>query len=118
MGLQHSHHQIINNIIENSQLCGLELVVTDQSTIEYNTFIQNPLAINLEYSKGNIIQHNNFIYNEYNAIFNTALFTKWICNYYSNHEIGSPYFIYGTLFEIKLPWFNIDWHPAQEPYDI
>ena len=117
-GEEHGQHRIINNIIKNSQICGLQFYNTDLSTMERNTFTQNTLAINLSGSSGNIIKQNNFIDNHRNAMFEKAYFTTWNRNYYSNHEKTSPYIIHGTLFRIKMPWLNFDWHPASEPYDI
>ena len=118
IGNNHKNHIIIGNDIRNSSICGINFKVTDFSIIESNNFTQNRLAINLEWSNGNIIKNNNFIENENNALFDSAFFTKCDRNYYSNHEIKSPYIIHGALFEIKIPWLIIDWHPLNEPYVI
>jgi pectin methylesterase-like acyl-CoA thioesterase len=115
---RHLNHRIINNEIRNSRICAIEFHVTDSSIIQNNNFIQNRLAINLEWSNGNIIENNNFIENEINTVFDSSLFTKCSRNYYSNHEKKSPYIIHGALFEIEIPWFIIDWHPLNEPYDL
>jgi len=120
IGIRNNHKniKIVENEIKNSCICGIDFHVTEFSIIESNNFTQNRLAINLEWSNGNIIKNNNFIENEINAVFDSALFTKCDMNYYSNHEIKSPYFIHGALFEIKIPWLIIDWNPASEPFDI
>ena len=76
-------------------------------------------------SNGNLISHNNFIDNEREGKENTffdSFNNKWDGNYWSRTRIF-PYFIFGKIwieilggFDIR--WFNIDWHPAKEPYTI
>ena len=41
---------------------------------------------------------------------------KWDGNYW-NEPQESPYRIRGEIWLI-IPWFNYDYNPAQEPYDI
>ena len=47
-----------------------------------------------------------------------------ISNYYSNRLDFGPKIIYGWLLYhfysgmYGMPWLNIDWSPASEPYDI
>ena len=51
---------------------------------------------------------------------------KWDDNYWSDYKdiFGFPKIIKGKFrisnifFEFDLPWFNFDWNPAKEPYDI
>ena len=58
---------------------------------------------------------------QYNLLFNV---NSWKRNYWSDSDGSSPKFIRGELeiwmliTYIYLPWFEIDWNPAQEPYDI
>ena len=118
MGLRHNQHQIKNNVIKNSSNCGIILKVTDKSIIANNNFISNKCGIKLEWSIGNRIKQNNFIDNELDATFDSGFCTIWSSNFYSNHNSNFPFLIYGTLFEMKYPWFNVDWHPAKEPYEI
>jgi hypothetical protein len=49
---------------------------------------------------------------------------KWVGNYWNKPRI-LPKLIFGVreniLFGTKtihFPWFQFDWHPAQQPYDI
>jgi len=62
----------------------------------------------------NIVKKNNFINNEKNAYF--YFFNSiWRRNYWDDWDGKGFYKIKG---EDGYPWFNIDWHPAREPYDI
>ena len=64
------------------------------------------------------IKNNNFIDNNRNAFFSTFSFRNtWDGNYWDGPR-ESPYVIKGKLFFLIIPWFNFDWHPAQEPNDI
>jgi parallel beta-helix repeat protein len=102
---------------------------------------ENQISMNSEYGiyiesgKGNLIYRNNFENNNVNAYleiyWNDLGFNRW--NYllkgnYWDDWTGSGYkIIDGKLVlryaqpnieEISIPWFNIDWFPAKEPYDI
>ena len=100
-----------------------------------NEFSNNTLGINLSYhifkdssgSQKNTISKNNFFHNEKHAFFLSEPFdrNKWKQNYWENpHYL--PYLITGILFRdfiflmpvLSTYWINIDWHPAQEPYDL
>ncbi len=74
----------------------------------------------------NNISKNNFLDNKINAFFYCGwLFSNknniWIGNYWEKPR-EKPYIIFGAidtfLLLIQIPWINIDWHPAQEPYNI
>jgi hypothetical protein len=49
----------------------------------------------------------------------SGLYNKWDGNYYDKPR-NLPQLIFGTipLGIIQIPWINIDWHPAKEPYYI
>jgi parallel beta-helix repeat protein len=111
------HHHIMNNIIVNSSEYGMILKVTDYCKVKKNSFISNNCGVNLEWSIGNMIGQNNFIENDIDAIFDSSFLTHGSGNYYSNHEQKFPHIIHGTLFDNEYPWFNVDWHPANEAYD-
>ena len=97
---------------------------------EYNEFIENSdCGLYLYRTNRNRVLSNNFIGNGINAFFEHVLFsipiwgrTIWRGNYWNDHLSGdgSPYIIrgQGAIFVFRPPWFNIDWHPAQEPYEI
>jgi hypothetical protein len=42
---------------------------------------------------------------------------KWDGNFW-NEPRDKPVVIFGSVGLVLLPWINVDWHPAQEPYDI
>ena len=77
-------------------------------------------------TRGNIIKKNNFINNEHNANFDTALFTRWRNNYWDDHVGLLPYQIVGTLTLVRgeyeppivFTMVNFDWCPAREPFEI
>jgi len=53
------------------------------------------------------------------ASFNTSKKNTWDQNYWNRLRI-LPKLIFGQLMigSFQMSWINIDWHPAQEPYDI
>jgi len=81
----------------------------------------------------NTVQQNNFLNNTKQAYF-TDFFpiepprwhSHWVGNYWG-HQTNLPHIIVGVKILIAIPlmglalpipWINIDWHPAQEPYNI
>ena len=100
--------------------------------IERNMFISNDGGVHLRYATNCIVRENNFINSGCKLIFMYSLPNGPIR---SNNKIegnfwyssrSAPKFILGIfnpfaigfIFWIFIPWFHIDWHPAQEPYDI
>ena len=84
----------------------------------YNIIVKNHKHISLRSRYKNLIQPmgNSFISN--------FVFSRWNGNYWDNWLgigpkmiFGGKEFIVGGL-RISIPWFNFDWHPAKEPYDI
>jgi len=66
------------------------------------------------------IEQNNFIDNAIDARFTKAYFCHWKGNYWDEPRF-LPYPIYGRISDrppYYIPWINLDWHPAKEPYDI
>jgi parallel beta-helix repeat protein len=101
--------------------------------ISQNTFINNSCAIHIyENFKNNIIKENNFITNEDDLIYRVIFLQRFKVDGNFWGENGSRIKIIPgiSLFELgynpialewvylKIPWFIVDWHPAQEPYDI
>ena len=89
---------------------------------KYDLYIQGPL------SPFNIIMKNNFIDNSPHVYFMCGRFTQWIRNYWSDNT-GGPHRIYGIIGflpkgigpgsdVITIHGYQVDWFPAQEPYDI
>jgi len=93
--------------------------VIKDAVIVRNTIKNNVIGIFLCTAKDTVIKENNLQKNLIKAIFINSFHTVWQKNYWNRPRI-IPKLIFG---EIKigskwLPWFNIDWHPAKEPYDI
>jgi parallel beta-helix repeat protein len=100
------NNKIIGNIIENSSI-GIELTATIHTTIEKNNFIRNAC----------------------DAFFDTAVRNYWRQNYWEK-PTRLPHLIRGYLvtleyyppfgggFVLRVPWVNVDWHPARVPYEI
>ena len=100
-----------------------------------NTVYRNNISLNTDFGlylgsflatkcRGNVIQKNNFIDNGVDASFCTPVlsFNRWIGNYWSSHSSG-PKIISGKIripvtpfYAIELPWINVDFYPAKEPY--
>jgi parallel beta-helix repeat protein len=132
---------ISNNIFSNN-FCGIYLVQSKNNTISENNIINNDFGIriddsvnntilnnniqsNIQYgillsvtSNGNHIYKNNFINNTKSAYFRLLCHqNKWDGNFWDEPR-DTPVIIYGSIGLVFIPWINIDWHPAKEPYDI
>lgn len=92
----------------------------------YNKILYNHISRNLycgvmcEYfSNKNLIKHNNFIENNVrNASFIHSFSNRWKNNYWGRARL-LPKLIIGRIDTMgKIPLFNIDWHPAKEPFKI
>ena len=126
---------IINkNIISNNEACGLFISNSNKIIIKENNITSNEgegihftgnihLKASIKYCYGNQVLKNNFINNKKNAYFYTSYQNKWDQNYWDDLKI-KHYIIFGDIgpfpevSRIKIPWINIDWHPAEEPYKI
>ncbi len=80
-------------------------------------------AIVLELAFFNTIKKNNIIDNQLDVILNSSFFNSWSENYWDHYLGFGPKIIVGRIYLpwklIKnIPWVNIDWFPAKEPYDI
>jgi parallel beta-helix repeat protein len=68
----------------------------------------------------NTVTHNNMEKKGNSASFFNSMFNRWDENFWGAPRlfpkpIVGHYYINST---IGIPWFQFDWHPAQEPYDI
>ena len=80
-------------------MCGIN------KTVKNNNFLNNGANINYITELGYIIK-----------MFRSITFEG---NYYDDWIGIGPKFIWGSIWLIPiLMVFNIDWHPAKEPYDI
>jgi nitrous oxidase accessory protein len=98
----------------------------------YNIIVDNHISENqfdgldLLLSYGNEVLRNNFINNNFHASFDfnfrEGIKNKWDTNYWSGSIFPGlfPKLILGTILGrlIKIPWFNIDWHPAKKTYNF
>ena len=107
---------------------------TKHNVIEYNTirgttggqqnwFDGSGLVLSIAFY--NSISKNNFLGNKNDVYLENSLLNLWNQNYWENHQGSGAKIIQGHFAkpyiyhpEIKIPWFAIDWQPAQEPYDI
>ena len=97
--------------------CDTGITLYDTGDVYYNNFINCNKGINLIRCNGTNIKYNNFIDNNKHADFQFfSIFNTWNGNYWDEPR-DSLYIIRGKLF-LFIPWFNFDWNPAQEPYDI
>ncbi len=113
---------------------GIVILGSNRNTISGNEISYNhPTGIYVCVSYYNVISENNFIDNkgegyqeDGNAYFDYAglhfFGNIWKGNYWSDSLSGGtlPKIIPGELqiFLVDRLWFNFDWNPAQEPYDI
>ena len=106
-----------NTISDNSY--GIRLQCTDYSNITRNIILNNRIGMGLNDVSFNKIMENNFIDNERHFYFYGVFRNKINENYWERFVNIGPKLILGILFLfIPLPGFIVDWHPAQEPYDI
>jgi parallel beta-helix repeat protein len=126
---------IYENVIKNNTE-GLSLRDPLKSVIYNNTITNNKLGITFFIADDYEVKNNNFINNEKQAYFENVLFyqfmpkIKWNGNYWDDWNIRLPRVIRGEiviLFVLRPGWlyktpicprFNVDWHPAKEPYDF
>ena len=132
------HNTVSGNIISHNGGIlwdgGIHILGSNRNIISGNEISYNhPTGVYVSVSYYNVISGNNFIDNEGegykeegNAYFNYAglhIFANiWRGNYWSDSLSGGtlPKIIPGEIkiFFIDRLWFNFDWRPAQEPYDI
>jgi parallel beta-helix repeat protein len=107
-----------NNISNNGG--GIRLLKCKNSVnITRNNILNNHDGIYLMRSSNINIVENNLIGNSRNGFFEKfSFFNYWDKNYWSDLQRAGPKIILGRLFYQIFPWFNFDWHPAHEPYDI
>ncbi|UCF49473.1 MAG: right-handed parallel beta-helix repeat-containing protein [Thermoplasmatales archaeon] len=138
---------IVSNTINSNTFFGIELEFCNHNTIKGNNISNNLDGICIGYSKFNIIKSNNinfnkewgiffglsffniiiknnFLNNDVDAFFWNSFRNRWIQNYW-NKPLRLPKYIFGGMGVstnyspyIFFPWFQFDWFPASEPYDI
>jgi len=122
---------ITGNIIKNNNWGVTVGYGCNQSNIEMNDILDNVGGgLALVFASDISICNNNFINNKRNAGFHYVFFSDWgqnnlwNMNYWDKSRL-IPYLIFGLKsiiirneYLIPFPWINVDWRPAQEPYDI
>jgi hypothetical protein len=115
---------ITGNIIAYNHNTGMSISGANNSNIMGNVFLSNRYQISLSgNTKNTIIQKNNFLktYNlpifQGKVRFYNCTDSTWNQNYWNRPRIY-PKLIFGWKDRYKIPWINIDWNPASEPYDI
>ncbi len=119
-----------NNISNNSY--GVYIEDSQSNTISNNNILKNDEGVYLtsyayyffdiftDGSINNIILKNNIFGNKLNADFENSFLNRWRWNYWGRPRL-LPKLILGTIDvgdRAFIYWFNIDWLPAKEPYDI
>jgi len=126
---------VYGNIIKNN-VVGLALGGSLNNIIHDNIIEYNQLGINFFYADDYEVNNNNFLNNEKHAYFEYILFLqfmpriKWNGNHWDDWNFRFPKLIRGEKVIVFVfrpgwvtkaticSWYNIDWNPAQEPYDI
>jgi parallel beta-helix repeat protein len=127
--LNGKNNLIYENKLENNGMSGISFFASESNTINRNNIeSNNRYGIEIIYSPNNKFIENNFIDNNINDVFFSAagfsnLKNIWKNNYW-NKPRTLPKVIRGELFinllfiTIKIPGINIDWNPAEDPYNI
>jgi len=128
------NNTISHNLIQQNSK-GISLEDSYENKIEKNTIIDNSQSIIISGfdSNFNTVSYNNIYQNKKEPRFYGCRINVWAGNYW-NYPRNIPKLIFGTrgiqiffeiygchdffYFELCFPWFQFDWHPAQEPYDI
>ena len=110
-----------NRIDGNKKGSGIEVQGTIfRNYIRRNTITNNSVGINLLFACFTDIQQNNFFFNQQHAFFASAFFSVWRGNYWNQSRILPKLIlgqVGGMVIHRKIPLFNFDWRPAQEPFD-
>jgi nitrous oxidase accessory protein len=116
-----NHNTVTGNRVNNCSRFGIE--TSSSSHVEGNSIEDNYIGIFMYGGFNNHIKNNNFINNEIDVkfIFDLPFILSIITNRFNGNYwddwIGfGPKLIHGVL--LFIPWVEIDWHPAKEPYEI
>jgi parallel beta-helix repeat protein len=123
-----SSNNTINNNKIKDYIC-LAILGSFNNSISRNHFINHGIALVIVNSSNNIITENNFILQRENIhrIFIRNVFlgsdrnakNTWNYNYWNRPRLLPKFILgFGKIDNKKIRFVEIDWHPAQEPYDI
>jgi parallel beta-helix repeat protein len=109
---------VVGNIITNN-IRGISIQNSNNNCISQNNITNNFDGVNLYKSLNNTVVGNNFKKNIRQASFVGLEKNLWKNNYWGR-PLLRPKIIFGRIgrFLNLIPWVNIDWHPAKEPYNI
>ena len=114
-----SRNNINDNTISSSEIWGIQIeFFSDNNIIVSNSISKTYLCLQLVDSNNNIISKNNFLKKGNRVSFSNCTNT-WKENYWNRPRIlPKLIFGFGSGSSWWIPHFNIDWHPAKEPYEI
>ncbi|MGC9554095.1 MAG: right-handed parallel beta-helix repeat-containing protein [Thermoplasmatota archaeon] len=130
ISVERSHYQTImyNRVIQCSN--GIYLTESRENLVQGNHLSDNEEGLFCFYAVRNTIQFNNFVSNARHARFMKFLHVgfiapnMWRHNYWDDWLQVGVKAIYGgvyvrtfTLIGIFIPWVEVDWCPAREPYE-
>jgi len=123
-GASDGSHVFFNTITDNE--IGISMYFSNKHNISSNTILNSSeRALFLNYSCDNVLYHNNFINcsEDPYLYYNTGPKNRWMGNYWDRPRLLPKILIGTRLFSVndlylKLLVFEIDWHPAKEPYNI
>jgi parallel beta-helix repeat protein len=117
------HNSLHDNTLSNNSLYGVLITKADDNMIAFNTIQGSNEGIRLFMANKTIFKCNNFISNNRSAFFENSSLNRWMQNYWDDHVSRMPKCIHGLM---RIPWnkinvirwINLDWRPAQLPYDV
>jgi parallel beta-helix repeat protein len=103
---------ISENIISSNSEYGIHLFWSERNLIYKNNFVDNGVNVNMEF-----YFRAGWGYNKWCYLFKGNYWDDWSG---SGIKIihGKMYLTHGWENDIIIPWYNFDWFPAKEPYDI
>lgn len=120
-----NHNTIIGNRVSKCSRFGID-VASDGNHIEGNSIEDNTDGIHMYGGINNRIINNNLISNTVNVhylfsipgLIITIISNRFDGNYYDDWRGFGPKLLWGLIWLLPIPCFDIDWQPASEPYDI
>lgn len=116
---RHEYNSIKSNNITSNNWSGISVYCSTNNIISGNSISKNRQGIYFDSSTNNTVLTNNFLRNKRHALFVNCT-NNWDQNYWGRLRI-LPKLIFGIRIkenESPLLQIEIDWHPAQKPYDL
>jgi parallel beta-helix repeat protein len=112
-----NYNKIYHNRFSNYGMCFL-MQLSKYNEISLNSFEGNDFGIFLFFSNNIRITNNNFIDNLINVINLKGNNVHINGNYWERSKFLPKLTYHGVGYVGYKPWFDIDWRPAKEPYDL